>query len=903
MGLLDDIFDTAHAEQAPQQAAAPSWMDRAVATFASAGNSLGAGGPTYEQALPQVQAQLGHGDQLDSIFDQAHGSSGWSWGGMASQFGSGAVEGVSGLAGLLYDLNPLPSPRFNPDGSERGVEWGPDLSFGYSHAMKNLFTDPYLPAPDPQHRYARTAGQFLGPGLTAAPLRAAGLGAGTALDLFTSQASPMALASAEAASVGAQGAQDMFKDSAVAPFVGALLAGAVPSAASNLWSAGKTLITPATAAEVKGSAALALKEATGLTDAQIRAAMEGAPQNSLGSLMSTAELTQNAGMAQLERSLAGSGVPGLADAYNAKGLAREGARNEMLNLMTPVEAVNNEALGSSLIGKANEVENAMTRAEEAAWKKLPRHIEVDATPQQFELSALLDEQQGGVWPKGDPADLIEQFMRTGKYEGQPLTSGAVQDIRSEALRLLREKDLPRFSARALSNIAGGADAAMEENLKGIEGLGGVYDDWLAARTATRTKSEIFNPSTVGGSLMRDGLDPANALGKAFRGTTKSYDELHAAIQGDPQLFDKVKRGVLDSIPRDKDGNLTQASLKKFLAANEEGLKRLFGDEHYGQMQRIFEDLSSEAGVKDLATRASKGGSATAQNTTVAGAINDIAIGSLLPETGVLGKLAVAMRGVFGARNDRSVKELLFKAALEPGFALELSQAPTATRIFNTGQRLMKMIQDGSFYGASAATLEGARTQEKLRSYSREQPTPATTSQTQGSVYPSQSSQSLSVVAPPQAAADKQLSTTLFGPPGPSSTQDKSPPLPSQKQSKSHETQVFDALLNAVKTVEWDGKGTGISSAGAKGPYQLMDKTGKTVHDRLGIKEPYDPFNEPQARRIAEYILKENLQTFDGDIRKALTAYNSGPAAAQSGALGPQGRSYADKVFAALVGRA
>ena len=81
----------------------------------------------------------------------------------------------------------------------------------------------------------------------------------------------------------------------------------------------------------------------------------------------------------------------------------------------------------------------------------------------------------------------------------------------------------------------------------------------------------------------------------------------------------------------------------------------------------------------------------------------------------------------------------------------------------------------------------------------------------------------------------------------------------------------------------------------------MPKTGREYHKKLGIKEPYNPFDERQARTIAEAILQDNLRLFDGDIWSAVTAYHSGPKNVREGKLGPQGRTYADKVFAALTG--
>ena len=107
------------------------------------------------------------------------------------------------------------------------------------------------------------------------------------------------------------------------------------------------------------------------------------------------------------------------------------------------------------------------------------------------------------------------------------------------------------------------------------------------------------------------------------------------------------------------------------------------------------------------------------------------------------------------------------------------------------------------------------------------------------------------------------------------------------------------VLDAVKKVESGGNEKAVSKAGAKGPYQLMDETGKEYHKKLNIKDAYDPFDEKQARKIADAIIADNLEAFDGDLEKALTAYHSGQGNVKRGTLGPEGRKYAKSVFAVL----
>lgn len=106
---------------------------------------------------------------------------------------------------------------------------------------------------------------------------------------------------------------------------------------------------------------------------------------------------------------------------------------------------------------------------------------------------------------------------------------------------------------------------------------------------------------------------------------------------------------------------------------------------------------------------------------------------------------------------------------------------------------------------------------------------------------------------------------------------------------------FEQLLDAIKEVESSGNTRAISKVGAKGPYQIMDATGREWHAKLHLKEPYDPFNEAQARRIAGAYLTHLIELFHGDIPRAVTAYHSGQGNVSKGKLGPEGIAYFPRV--------
>jgi hypothetical protein len=122
---------------------------------------------------------------------------------------------------------------------------------------------------------------------------------------------------------------------------------------------------------------------------------------------------------------------------------------------------------------------------------------------------------------------------------------------------------------------------------------------------------------------------------------------------------------------------------------------------------------------------------------------------------------------------------------------------------------------------------------------------------------------------------------------------------SQLDSKVESMEPLDKVLMAIRKVESGGNDKAVSKVGAKGPYQLMDDTGKEYHAKLGIKEPYDPFNEKQAKKIATAILMDYTDQMGGDLAKGIVAYHSGPKNVKEGKLGPEGRKYLPSVLKAL----
>jgi soluble lytic murein transglycosylase-like protein len=107
------------------------------------------------------------------------------------------------------------------------------------------------------------------------------------------------------------------------------------------------------------------------------------------------------------------------------------------------------------------------------------------------------------------------------------------------------------------------------------------------------------------------------------------------------------------------------------------------------------------------------------------------------------------------------------------------------------------------------------------------------------------------------------------------------------------------LVKAVARAESNLNPNAVSSAGAKGVMQLMDGTAR----ELGVRDSFDP-----AQNIAggAKYLKQLLNRYSGDVKRALAAYNAGAGAVDaSGGVPPyaETQSYVQRVLSLREGGA
>ena len=116
-------------------------------------------------------------------------------------------------------------------------------------------------------------------------------------------------------------------------------------------------------------------------------------------------------------------------------------------------------------------------------------------------------------------------------------------------------------------------------------------------------------------------------------------------------------------------------------------------------------------------------------------------------------------------------------------------------------------------------------------------------------------------------------------------------LATMVQDAARDQNVDARLVNAVAQAESGGDQSAVSPVGAIGVMQLMPDTAAG----LGV----NPYDKKQNIEGGAKYLREMLDTFGGDVRKAVAAYNAGPAAVKAyGGVPPypETQAYVDRVL-------
>lgn len=98
------------------------------------------------------------------------------------------------------------------------------------------------------------------------------------------------------------------------------------------------------------------------------------------------------------------------------------------------------------------------------------------------------------------------------------------------------------------------------------------------------------------------------------------------------------------------------------------------------------------------------------------------------------------------------------------------------------------------------------------------------------------------------------------------------------------------LIKALAKAESDFDANAVSHCGAQGIMQLMPATARA----MGVTNAFDPAQNIMG---GTKYLRQMLDTFDGDVSKAIAAYNAGPGAIKKyGGVLPSQTNYVNKIL-------
>ncbi len=161
-------------------------------------------------------------------------------------------------------------------------------------------------------------------------------------------------------------------------------------------------------------------------------------------------------------------------------------------------------------------------------------------------------------------------------------------------------------------------------------------------------------------------------------------------------------------------------------------------------------------------------------------------------------------------------------------------------------------------------------------------------------------------ASPSSYSRKMRSTQQPGSRNPTAANHTAPVSPDTRRAKIHHAIEQTAkkyglapeLVHSIVQAESNYQPNAVSSAGAMGLMQLMPETAK----EMGVSNPFDIQQNIEG---GTKYLKKMLDTFDGDLQKALQAYNAGPGAVirhKGDVPYSETRSYVQRVMASVKNR-
>lgn len=554
---------------------------------------------------------------------------------------------------------------------------------------------------------------------------------------------------------------------------------------------------------------------------------------------------------------------------------------------------------------------SLSEAKEIKSREVSKAYDAVPGETRLNISPVLDKIEG----------ILDRHLGEGSFEKlSPEVDAIVRDLIDNAddITVARLKNYRTTLGNELSfDKPGGINKALAGDIREAidDAAQGANTGLAEAVTARREKGQLFEEGAVGKILKKKGYGERATLDSQVVGKVLKNPE--SAAQFAAVADDAGKQAISDFVIKDiktkvEGGKLASASA--FYRNKLSELESILTPEQFSDVSTAIRDIDSQLQYERLTKEASRSASPTAQFTADqaglkkllgadatfidkhpiltkgGGALIGYMVGpGIIPVGGTFfGTMigaGVAEKAASMLKNaDTEIAGILYQALTDKAVATELlSKAATGDTF---AQGLIKQMDAVVEKAADLAGVEdlasalaiptqtvgeyGTEDREGKERFNRVQ-------EKANALSEMDDAQFLNLMRSRGLDGSSKKKGKIM--------EDSSTPLPQT---------VTDEILDAVKWVESKNGKYQESPVGAKGPYQLMDATGERIHGWMDIKEPYDPYNEAQARSIAKYHLEDGLRRF-GTMELALADYNLGNPGMQSAI-----KSAGSKVFSEMT---
>ena len=630
---------------------------------------------------------------------------------------------------------------------------------------------------------------------------------------------------------------------------------------------------PLTKAGQQKIAANVVQEAVGGSEAALPIidALSKVRNGTFSKFETPAEISQNPGLAALEKNVARSSLPGVEE-FGTRAAERAALRDQTIRGLSTQTDVAPEVAGAELQKGLSELRKKAKTGENAAYNAIDptnqtsislegiRGDILDAANQYYgskgpamgrELRALLNEATTRPKPKTvEPSGLLDASGRPIAPPAPPklpleLPLEDLQNLRSRALAISQKAKGPLVqdsrAAALAGNIADNLKKAVEKAASDKKGMSEQQAKlWEVARQLTAKKGQTFDRGAVRKVIRQQqfgyGMPPEKVVSTLSAGPT-AIEQLKST--GSPRLLE-IARGQMTT----KLSGMTPAQLSRYVKANRGTLSKLFSAQEMNKLSEVVRDIKNEQSVGELSSQASKGGSNTFQNLAIDKYIEDkissgSRIGKLALQVGLPGGGAAVggpMGAIAGALLSRPIEGFIGKA---------VGNVKSTIRNATLNPQAMRELLTPSIPKGTRTSLGVGNILLALRQVEQKQ----------------KQQREKSVDTPPPGMLAR------FSPPAIENL--AVPPVTEQPKAETvTNSENLEPDLDAIRHVESRGKLNAVSTKGARGPYQLMPTNIKT----FGVKNPHD---DAESRVAARKLLSEELKRFGGDRRIAYAAYNAG----------------------------